>query len=171
MSAVGTENTYTPRLEELFRSFQLSPFLPSRIRCPCFLASDCTLNPSRCFVQRSAMLFFVGSSRFVLLFVVQVLCNLAGVAFELLLLGERSVFHSKFSCPRNSRPCTSQHGLVFVEDLSLSFCFVRFFLCRAELSANLLGPPVNSRLRTRLDVRFDLLDFFSAWVRFYTRHL
>ena len=90
LSTVGTENTYTPaRLEELFKSSQPSPFVPSRIRSPSFLASDHVLNPFRWFVKRSAVSFFVSSSRFVLcLSTVQVLCNLAGAVLELLRLDE-----------------------------------------------------------------------------------
>ena len=85
-SNVGTENTYSAaRLEALFKSSQSSPFVQSRIRSPSFLASDCFLNPFRCFVKSSALLFFVSSSRFVLcLSTVQVLCNLASAVLELL---------------------------------------------------------------------------------------
>ena len=57
-----TENTYTlVRLEALFKSPQSSPFVPSRIRSPSFLARACVRNPSRCFVKRSAVLFFVST--------------------------------------------------------------------------------------------------------------
>ena len=64
LTTVGTENTYTPaRLGALFKSSQSSPFVPSRIRSPTFLASDCVLNPFRCFVRRSAVLFFVSLFR------------------------------------------------------------------------------------------------------------
>ena len=60
-----TEDTCTPaRLEALFKSSQSSPsvsFVPSRIRSPSFLASDCVRNPSRCFVKTSAVLFFVST--------------------------------------------------------------------------------------------------------------
>ena len=49
------------RLEALFKSSQSSPFVRSRIRSPSFLASDCVLGPSRCFVKRSAVLFFVST--------------------------------------------------------------------------------------------------------------
>ena len=58
-----TEVSTPARLEALFKSFQ-SSFVPSKIRRPSFLASDCVLNPFRCFVKRSAVLFFVSSSRF-----------------------------------------------------------------------------------------------------------
>ena len=88
LSDVGTENTYTPaRLEALFESSQSSPFVPSsqdsKFKYPCERLR------SQCFVKRSAVLFFVSSSRFVLhLSTVQVLCNLAGVVLELLRLDE-----------------------------------------------------------------------------------
>ena len=62
LSAVETKNTCTPvRLEALFQSSQSSPFVPSRIRSPRFLASDCVRNPSRCFVKSSAVFFFVST--------------------------------------------------------------------------------------------------------------
>ena len=62
LSTAKTENTYTPaRVDALFKSSQSSPFVPSRIRSPSFLASDCVRYPSRCFVQRSAVLVFVST--------------------------------------------------------------------------------------------------------------
>ena len=35
--------------------------IPSKIRRTSFFASDCVRNPSRCFVKRSAVLFFVST--------------------------------------------------------------------------------------------------------------
>ena len=60
LSTVKTENTYTlARLDALFKSSQSSPFGRSWIRSPIFRACDRVLGPSRCFVKRSAVLFFV----------------------------------------------------------------------------------------------------------------
>ena len=61
LSTVKTESTHTPaRLDALFKSSQPS-LVPSRIRSPSFLPSDCDLGPSRRFVKRSAVLSFVST--------------------------------------------------------------------------------------------------------------
>ena len=60
-SNVKTENTYrTARLEALFKSSQ-SSFVPSKIRSPNSLSSDCVLGPSRCLVGGSAVLSFAST--------------------------------------------------------------------------------------------------------------
>ena len=74
LSTVKTENTYTrARLEALVQKLSvvttprpssflpLVPLVPSRIQSPSFFGSDCVRNPSRCFVRRSAVLFFVST--------------------------------------------------------------------------------------------------------------
>ena len=62
LSTVQTEKTYTSaRLEALFKSSQSSPFVPSTIRSLNFLARDCVLGASRCFVKRSAVVSFVST--------------------------------------------------------------------------------------------------------------
>ena len=55
-----TENAYTPAFSAV-QKLSSSPFVPSRNRSPSFLARDCVLGPSRCFVERSAVLFFVST--------------------------------------------------------------------------------------------------------------
>ena len=70
-STFKTENTYTPaRLGALFKSSQSSPFLSHPrlyhsyhpgFEALSFFASDCIRNPSRCFVKKSAVLFFVST--------------------------------------------------------------------------------------------------------------
>ena len=89
LSTVGTE-TYLHPCSTGSAVQKLSVVTVSyhpKIRSPNFLASDCVLNSPTCFVKRSAVLFFVSSSRFVLsLSTVQALCNLAGVVLELLRL-------------------------------------------------------------------------------------
>ena len=58
-------------------------------------------------MKRSAVMFFVTSSRFLLrLSTVQVLCNLAGVVLELLRLDDICVPLEVF-CPRTVRPETT----------------------------------------------------------------
>ena len=107
LSTVGTENTYTPaRLEALFKSSQSSPFVPSRIRSPSFLASDCVVNRFRCFVKRSAVLFFVPRGSFCTSPLYRS-CATWQEWFSSFFVSMRSVFHSKFPCPRSSQSCTS----------------------------------------------------------------
>ena len=60
LSTVKKSTDIPARLDALFKSSQ-SSFVPSRIRSPSFLASDCVLGPSRCFVKRSAVLSFVST--------------------------------------------------------------------------------------------------------------
>ena len=122
LSTAGTENTCTAaRLEALFKSSQSSPFVPSKIRSPSFLASDGVLNPFRCFVKRSAVLCFVSSSRFVFcLSIVQVLCNLTSVVLELLRLGDL--------CSTRSFLVHVILMMCFNMYLFVSFSFVRMFL-------------------------------------------
>ena len=77
LSTVKTENTYTTaQLEALVQKLSvviipqplsfvplvpIVPSVPSRIRSPSSFASNCARNPSRCFVKRSAVLFFVST--------------------------------------------------------------------------------------------------------------
>ena len=77
LSPAGTENTYNLSVVTIHTiQHSKSKFPSERLR-------------SQCFVKRSAALFFVSSSRFVLrLLTVQDLCNLAGVVLELLRLDE-----------------------------------------------------------------------------------
>ena len=72
-----TESTYTPaRLKALVQKLpvviipqplsfvpfvRFVPSVPSKIRSPSFFASDCVRNPSRCFVKKSAVFFFVST--------------------------------------------------------------------------------------------------------------
>ena len=101
----------------------------------------------------------------------------------------RSVFHSKFPCATGgcNSPILHFFMMCFNTDLSSWRLVLELFLredvshCRASLLRTFLGfdlrlvrlvldsvfrsspgPPVNFRLRTNLDVRFDSLDFVSA---------
>ena len=95
------------RLDALFKSSQSSPFVSSRIRGSCFLASDCVLNVSKTFSCRDLKCCSSkvprGSSCSTQLYRS---CATWQVWFSSFLVPMRSVIHSNFVRPRNSRPCT-----------------------------------------------------------------